>query len=218
VKYLEVLIDRFKGAFSGFLLGNRRMNELIYCSVTKLPRREAFLHEMRRVNTFTLDKRLLSKKCIPAIVFFDLNRLKYINDELGYQVGDKILENFSEVLKLFFRRREDRLTRFGGDEFIVGILDCPGFESVQFIANQVKIRFESILTNHLFIKILSDEFNIGEEKLNKVLIRSGVSFGIYVLPHAGLFELDHAIRLADQQLSQAKIRDHEEKEESRINT
>ncbi len=52
-----------------------------------------------------------------ALLYFDLNGLKYVNDEYGHDVGDTVLKEFADLLKLYFRRASDTNARVGGDEF-----------------------------------------------------------------------------------------------------
>jgi len=52
-----------------------------------------------------------------ALVMFDLNGLKQINDQFGHLEGDKMIKGFTERLKKL-TRTSDILARFGGDEFI----------------------------------------------------------------------------------------------------
>jgi diguanylate cyclase (GGDEF)-like protein len=53
----------------------------------------------------------------PAILFFDLDRFKVINDTLGHHVGDTLLKTLAERLKALIKPGET-LARFSGDEFI----------------------------------------------------------------------------------------------------
>lgn len=52
-----------------------------------------------------------------GILYMDLNNLKETNDTCGHAAGDKIIKNFSNILKETFRLND--CYRIGGDEFIV---------------------------------------------------------------------------------------------------
>ena len=53
-----------------------------------------------------------------AVLFFDLDRFKHINDNLGHPVGDRLLIRVSERL-LNTVREEDTVARLSGDEFMI---------------------------------------------------------------------------------------------------
>lgn len=53
-----------------------------------------------------------------ALVFFDLDFFKEINDTYGHQSGDKMLYDFAHILMSAFRE-SDVIARLGGDEFVV---------------------------------------------------------------------------------------------------
>ena len=52
------------------------------------------------------------------LMFIDLDGFKQVNDRFGHHMGDQVLKNSSERIRLSFRR-DDLIGRFGGDEFIV---------------------------------------------------------------------------------------------------
>lgn len=60
-----------------------------------------------------------------AVVIFDLNDLKIINDTLGHEVGDRYLIESVELIKEHFPNEE--IYRFGGDEFVI-ILEGDGYK------------------------------------------------------------------------------------------
>jgi diguanylate cyclase (GGDEF)-like protein len=53
-----------------------------------------------------------------AILFFDLNGFKALNDTRGHQAGDECLKRFARVLQETFRPA-DHVVRYAGDEFVV---------------------------------------------------------------------------------------------------
>jgi diguanylate cyclase (GGDEF)-like protein/PAS domain S-box-containing protein len=53
-----------------------------------------------------------------AIIFFDIDQFKYVNDSSGHQVGDELLVKVAEKLQ-HTTRKSDIVARFGGDEFII---------------------------------------------------------------------------------------------------
>lgn len=53
-----------------------------------------------------------------ALLVFDLDDFKVVNDTLGHRVGDEVLQNFAEHLLSTFRD-SDVIARLGGDEFCV---------------------------------------------------------------------------------------------------
>ena len=52
-----------------------------------------------------------------ALIVFDLNDLKYVNDKIGHEAGDKYIVESCNIIKSYFK--ESELYRYGGDEFVV---------------------------------------------------------------------------------------------------
>ncbi len=60
----------------------------------------------------------ITKKEKVGLYIFDLDGLKYVNDNFGHRKGDKILKNFSNLLSSSVRDY-DIVIRLGGDEFAI---------------------------------------------------------------------------------------------------
>src|SRR4030042_3926487 len=82
-------------------------------------------------------KRLDTERQLPVtIVMGDLNGLKVINDAYGHAKGDILLKNIADILKESFRR-EDIISRWGGDEFI-SILPKTSKDDAKNIVRRIK--------------------------------------------------------------------------------
>ena len=53
-----------------------------------------------------------------ALMIFDVDAFKKINDSFGHVAGDKVLKKVAQTLKETFRS-DDFMARYGGDEFVV---------------------------------------------------------------------------------------------------
>ena len=68
--------------------------------------------------------------------FIDANNFKLINDSLGHQFGDMVLQEIGRRLQKNFRE-VDTVARFGGDEFAVLMDDVHGVEEVLLLAQRL---------------------------------------------------------------------------------
>jgi diguanylate cyclase len=73
----------------------------------------------RRALIAHLDGRLAEGRPGPvAILFFNLDRLKAVNDHLGHKAGDRFIEAFAQLLR-DAADASSVIARFGGDEFVI---------------------------------------------------------------------------------------------------
>lgn len=70
-----------------------------------------------------------------TIFFLDLDGFKHINDTLGHDYGDKLLQQVAERL-LNTLRRNDTVARFGGDEFVVLLSSLENEISLSHVAQK----------------------------------------------------------------------------------
>jgi len=75
-----------------------------------------------------------------GVVFCDLNRLKYVNDNFGHSAGDGLICGFSDLLKKVFP--QDMCCRMSGDEFFVIVPDCEENEFLKKVELLRKLNLE----------------------------------------------------------------------------
>lgn len=91
-----------------------------------------------------------------AIVMCDIDNFKKINDTYGHGAGDEVLKSLSKIFKNAFRN-EDRVARFGGEEFLAVIFDVKKAKAVSILEriretlNQNVVEFE----NHRIIATMT---------------------------------------------------------------
>ena len=109
-----------------------RLTELAnYDALTALPNRMLFHQRLRRslVHAQRFDEGL-------AVLFIDLDRFKNVNDSLGHEAGDHVLQAVAQRLKGCLRE-VDTLARLGGDEFAVLIEQVTDARMVGGVARKL---------------------------------------------------------------------------------
>jgi len=77
-----------------------------------------------------------------AVLMFDLDRFKQVNDTYGHPQGDAVLKAFAEVLT-HSSRRIDKVARFGGEEF-VALLPATDATGASTFAEKVRTSTEAL--------------------------------------------------------------------------
>ena len=75
-----------------------------------------------------------------AVICFDLDSFKSVNDEFGHEVGDLVLARFAEGFRRE-SRRVDVAARMGGEEF-VALLPDTDLDEAYLFAERVRMAFE----------------------------------------------------------------------------
>ena len=92
-------------------------------------------------NRKSLRQFIAAHKAIPActrVLMVDIDRFKEINDTRGHLFGDKILENLGKQLKLGISEN-DRIYRFGGEEFCIVMTDTNEDKSRKLAAQLLRM-------------------------------------------------------------------------------
>ncbi|MHB1484486.1 MAG: GGDEF domain-containing protein [Saccharofermentanales bacterium] len=70
-----------------------------------------------------------------AVFMFDIDKLKYVNDNFGHAEGDKLICSVSDIFKICFKET-DTVARIGGDEFLAILPDCD-IDMAESIRNRI---------------------------------------------------------------------------------
>ena len=118
-----------------------------------------------------------------AVVFFDLDHYKKINDTYGHECGDVVLSTFGKILNKSIRDH-DIVGRYGGEEFVAIIHFNLNRELLQFLK-----RIKTIVTENSFV--------YKEQKIR-------VTFSAGVALRSSYDSYENTLQKADMLLYQAK--------------
>ncbi|PXA68229.1 sensor domain-containing protein [Cryobacterium arcticum] len=82
-----------------------------------------------------------------GVLFIDLDNFKLINDSLGHVAGDEVLTEIAERM-MAAMRPQDRVGRFGGDEFVVVVPHVTSPDEVERVAATIAATLGTELTIH----------------------------------------------------------------------
>ena len=101
-----------------------------------------------------------------AVLFLDLDRFKNINDTLGHQAGDLLLQEMATRLKAVLRE-SDCIARLGGDEFVIMVPSLSGVDQLAAMTQKL-------------LAAISRTFKLGNHEFHVT-----ASIGISVYPGDG---------------------------------
>jgi len=170
----EGKVDRVEGItqdITELVAAQQRIRNLAYYdTLTGLANRQLFRellqHELLRA-------RRGGKQC--ALLFIDLDRFKRINDTLGHDKGDLVLQTVASRINTCVRSTDivavqgqnDMVARLGGDEFTIVITDIAQPEDAAQVAQRL-------------LEVISQPITIGKQE-----IIVSASIGIAVAPEDG---------------------------------
>ena len=119
-----------------------------------------------------------------ALLYIDFDHFKQINDGLGHDVGDELLQSVGNRLKECLRQ-QDTVARLGGDEFILLLPEITNHEDARKLAQKL-------------LEKIRPPFSIDQHEINITL-----SIGIGLYPHDAK-NVKSLIKCADEALYEAK--------------
>jgi diguanylate cyclase (GGDEF)-like protein/PAS domain S-box-containing protein len=103
----------------------------LHDSLTDLPNRSLFTDRLDRA----LARASRSGNSV-VLLFIDLDQFKPVNDTLGHELGDRLLQSVADRLRNCMRHA-DTVSRFGGDEFLVLLPDVPPTQDIAICVSKV---------------------------------------------------------------------------------
>jgi len=147
--------------------------------LTGLPNRNMF-HDRLAQEMLKADR----DKHSLALFLIDLDEFKEVNDTLGHDTGDRLLDEAGSRISQCVRNT-DTVARLGGDEFTVILPELEDYSHVEDIAQKI-------------IDNLENAFHVGNE-----LIHISGSIGITLYPTDAI-DIDELMKNADQAMYAAK--------------
>jgi diguanylate cyclase (GGDEF)-like protein len=188
-------IGTLASAFNRMLEQLRHHHEQIrhlayFDSTTELPNRVYFKELLSRA---IVSARRYGRR--GAVLYLDLDRFKLINDTLGHDAGDRLLQGFARRLSTGLRdadvvaRLEDgpspTVARLGGDEFTV-------------MLGEIEDPADAVRVAERILELLKQPFDLGDQ-----LVVVGSSIGIALFPDDGE-DPDRLLKNADAAMYHAK--------------
>ncbi|MCS7205824.1 MAG: diguanylate cyclase [Leptospiraceae bacterium] len=104
------------------------------------------------------------KNHVLAVLFIDVNNFKFINDNFGHYIGDKLIQKIASILESSLRHG-DFITRKGGDEFLM-------------LLNELSSKEEAVLIVQDMLRILDSPVIVENQEIS-VSLSIGISFYPY---------------------------------------
>ena len=158
----------------------KRLDYLAYHdTLTDLPNRTLFIDRLNHAI-----KRVRRDNTLLALLIFDLDQFKTINDSLGHHTGDLLLQATGHRLRNAVRS-DDTVARLGGDEFTILLENIKHIDAVEEVAK----------------KILSEIPRPFEIDRNRLYVSASIGIVIYPISDE---DVDDLLRAADTAMYHAK--------------
>ena len=169
-------------------------NLAFYDQLTQLPNRRLF-------NDRVIQAMAVSKRSgrFGAAIFLDLDNFKPINDEYGHAIGDLLLIEVANRLRICVRE-VDTVSRFGGDEFVVMVNELH--------TDKIKSKLQAEIVAEKLRITLAEPYLLTVKQTDKPDIAiehhctASIGVSLFVDHVVGL---DHILKTADLAMYQAKV-------------
>ncbi len=121
-----------------------------------------------------------------AVVFIDLDGFKVVNDTHGHEAGDQLLRTLASRMKQNLRDG-DTLARFGGDEFVVVMVDLNDHAASTPLLQRL-------------LEAAAQPVQVGD-----ITLQVSASLGVTFYPQSNDMDAEDLLRQADQAMYQAKL-------------
>ncbi|MHB8252524.1 MAG: putative bifunctional diguanylate cyclase/phosphodiesterase [Acidiferrobacter sp.] len=129
---LEVVSDFMGAALHRFHIEQRLRNLAMHDPLTGAANRNLFFDRLNQAMAMAIRRERLV-----AVIVFDIDNFKMINDRFGHPVGDALLIEVRMRLQ-DLTRRGDTLARLGGDEFALILEDVRRYSEVETTIERVR--------------------------------------------------------------------------------
>ncbi len=85
-------------------------------------------------------------KCMAAVMIFDLDKFKPVNDTFGHAFGDILLQQVASRALAALQRSGDSIARLGGDEFVILLPQIDAISNAVALAEKIRQKIEEPYT------------------------------------------------------------------------
>jgi len=188
VKNAEGIVTNYVSTLTDITLTKAAEDEIkhlaFYDPLTRLPNRRLLLDRLRQALAS-----IGRSGRTGALLFIDLDNFKTLNDTLGHDIGDILLQQVASRLELCVREG-DTVARLGGDEFVVML------EELSKVALEAAEQTKTV--GNKILSALNQPYQLGEHEYHNT-----PSIGV-TLFNSSLQEIDELMKQADIAMYQSK--------------